>query len=264
MMKSYVNLGKNDIFDEDKYDLKHAFRATKESDYGTLQLETVFGDDGAEHNMTLKKEDIAKCKLDLSTKEGTMELSSDKLVGNLGLSVLLQKEPGTVSLSGDYATENLRSKTTLDATMKGEVSLSNETVIGSDGLSVGFNIEVDKTGTVDYNAILNLEVDESSTYSVETEHQLDMINFTSAKRVGEGTEVAGRLTLDCIRWSTELNLGGKYSFLGGQSQWLLGRENAKLLYSKQLSENVKGELSVNLPVRRAGMGITHGFRLSFS
>jgi len=263
MMKAYKNLGKNNIFDEKKYALKHEFRATKSSSHGSLQFDSVFSDDGAGHNITLIKEDIAKCKFDLSSKEGTMELSSDKLVANVGMSILLQRDPGVVSLAGDYVTENIRSKTTLDASFQGEVSLRNESVIRSDGLSVGIDVEVNKTGAVDYNAVLNLDVDENTTYSVRTKDKLEVMDFTFAQRFGEGTEVAARLTWEPLRFSTELYLGGKYPCLGGQSQWLLGKDAAKVLYSRQLSETVKGEVSVNLPVRGYGVGITHGFRLSF-
>jgi len=264
MVISYQDFGDNIIFNEDSYDLKNEYRVTKKNDFGLLQGVSVFGEDGGNHEIKITKDDIASCKVEFSTA-GCLEIESDKLVANMEMGAVLQKDPGTISVSGDYVMENWRSKTTVDAALKGDLSLSNETVISSDGVSVGVSFKVDKTaGIVDYNAAVNWEVDENSTYSAHTEKMCDNLHFTCVKKVGAEAEVAGRLSFDCESRTTNLNFGAKNPLFGGHSQWLLGNKAIRLLYSKKISENVEGEFLVNYPVSRGFGGITHGFRLAFS
>jgi len=264
MVLKYKDFGKNDIFDKKKYNLKNEYRVKRKSDFGLLQGDSVFDNEGGSHKIKITKDDIAKCEVEFVT-DGTLKIKSDKLISNTVLGIELKKEKETGSFSGEYIMENLRTKTTLDATRKGGLSLTNETIISSDGLSVGFQVKVDKTASdYDYNAAVNWEVDESSTYTAHTENKCDNLLFTCVKKVGTSSEVAGRLAFDCDKRKTELNFGAACPLFGGRSQWLLGSEAVKLLYSKKLSDNVQGEFAVNFPVSRGFAGITHGFRLAFS
>jgi len=263
MVLKYKDFGKNDIFDQKKYNLKKEYRVTRKSDFGLLQGDSVFDTEGGSHKIKVKKNDIAKCEVEFST-DGSLKINNDNLVSNTVLGIELKKEKETGSISADYTMENFRSKLALDAE-KGVASLSSETIVASDGLSVGFQIKVDQTANVcDYNAAVNWEVDENSTYTAHTESKCDKLLFTCVKKVGTDSEVAGRLTYDCNQRKSELNFGAACPFFGGQSQWLLGSEAAKMLYSKKLSDNVEGEFAVNFPVSRGLAGMTHGFRLSFS
>jgi len=264
MVLAYEDFGDNEIFDDDLYDLKEEYKVTRESKFGCIESNSIFDDEGVNHEIQITKNEIANSKVEFSTS-GKLEITSDNLVNNMELGAVFDKGEGTLSLSGDYVREQWRTKTTIDTSHRGLLGLSNETVISSDGVSVGISFQVDKTLNVsDYNAAVSWEVDENSTYTTQTENNCKNMLFTCVKKVGEKTEVAGRLTYDLDRQLTEMSLGAKYPLLGGQSQWLLGSTDAKLLYSRNLSENVKGEFAVNMPIGGGLAGITHGFRLSFS
>jgi len=264
MVLSYENFGDNIILDEDSYDLKTEYRASRKSNFGLLQGDCVFNEDSGSYTINITKEDIANCRVEFNT-DGSLEVESDKLISDMKLGAVLEKAPGSISVSGDYAMENVRSKNTLEATLKGNLSLTNESVISSDGVSVGVSFKVDKDqGIVDYNAAVNWEVDESSTYTAHTEKKCDKLHFTCAKKVGTDSEVAGRMTFDCESHSTTLNFGARYPLFGGRSRWLLGNKTMSLFYSRKLSENVEAEFAVNYPVIRGFGGMTHGFRLAFS
>jgi len=264
MVLAYEDFGNNEIFDDDLYDLKQEYIVTRESNFGCLESESIFDKDGGNHEIKITKNDIANSKVEFSTS-GKLEINSDKLVSNMELGAVFDKGEETLSLSGDYVMEQWRTKTTIDASAKGVLGLSNETVISSDGVSVGISFQVDKTASIsEYNAAVSWEVDESATYTTQTVNNCKSMLFTCVKKVGTDTEVAGRLTYDFDREVTDMSLGAKFPVLGGLSQWLLESTTAKLLYSKKLSENVNGEFAVNMPIGRGLAGITHGFRLSFS
>jgi len=264
MVLAYGDFGNNDIFDDDLYDLKNEYQFTSESDFGCLHGDSVFDDEGGNHEIKITKKDIASSTVEISTK-GSLTVTNDKLISNMELGAVFDRNPVSVSVSGDYVMEKWRTKTTIDATIKSGVLLSNETVISSDDVSFGISTQIDKTGSInDCNAAVSWKVDESSTYSVQTVDKGDKMLFTCEKKVGTDAEIAGRLTYDINRGSTELNFGGKTPLYGGQSQWLLGITSAKLLWTKKLSENVEGQFAFRIPVNRGFAGISHGFRLAFS
>jgi len=266
MVLAYGDLGSNDIFDDDLYDLKNEYRFTNESELGCLQGDSVFDDEGGNHEIKITKKDIANCTVDIST-DGSLEITSDKLISNSELGVVFGSgdDPASVSVSGEYIMENWRTKATVDTSIKGGVGLSNETVLSCDDISFGVSVQIDKTSSIsDFNAACSWKVNESSTYSIQTVDTSDKMQFTCVKKVGTDAEIAGRLTYDTNRRITELSFGGRNPLYGGQSQWLLGSTAAKLLYTKKLSENVEGEFAVSIPVSRGFAGITSGFRLSFS
>jgi len=268
MVLAYEDLGDNVIFDKDKkkYNLKNEYRVTKKSAFGTLQGDSVFSADGEKHKIKITKDDIANCKVEFST-DGRVKIKSGKLISNMELEAVLKKDKETASFSGDYITETWRSKLSVDATLNGNISLCSESVIACEGLSVGVTAKVDNTlSLVDYNTAINWDVDENTTYTAHTEEACDKLNFTCVKKVGADAELAGRLTFNCnntIGLTTDLNFGAKFPLFGGNSQWLLGSKAMNLFYSKKLSDNVEGGLSVNIPMRRFA-GISHGFRLAFS
>jgi len=264
MVLSYSDFGNNAIFDEDLYALKNEYRVTKENKFGSLQGDSVFDDEGGNHKVSIAKDDIANCKVEFST-DGVFSINSDKLISNTALGVEVQTDKRSVSISGDYTADQWRAKATIDASAKGELSLSNEAVISSDGISVGISFQVDKAASIsDVNAAVSWDVNESATYTAQTENNCKNMLFTCVKKVGTDAELAGRLSYDFDHELPELSFGAKCPLLGGNSQWLLGSRAAKLLYSKKLSENVEGEFAVNFPVARGFAGMTHGFRLAFS
>jgi len=263
MVLSYKDFGTHDIFDDknNKYDLNYEFQFVQETPLGSLQSDNVFDKEGEKHNIKITK-DFANCKVEYKT-DGGLKINSEWLASNVDLGIALDR--GTLSVSEDYKAENWRTKTKVDSTFQGELSFTNETVISSAGISVGIGAKVGKNFKIsDYSTAVNWQVDENSTYTAHMKNKCDEMVFTCVRKVSTDTEVAGRLKYDCGARKTDLKFGAKFPIFGGLSHMLWGTQAAKLLYFKKLSDNVSGEVSLNVPVRGGYAGITHGFRLAFS
>jgi len=263
MVLSYHDFGAHDIFDdnEDMYDLNYQFQFAQETPLGCLQSDSVFDKDGEEHNITITKE-LPYCMVEFNTNDG-VKVSSEKIVSNVDMGFALDREK--VSVSEDYQTENWRTESVVDSTRAGHLSFTNETVISSGGISVGFGAKISKNFKInDYSAAVNWQVDENSTYTAKMMNKCNQMVFTCVKKVSTDLEVAGRLEYDSSIEATDLSFGAKFPIFGGLSHMLIAREGTKLLYSNKLSDNVSAGLSLNIPVKGGLAGITHGFRLAFS
>lgn len=243
----------SDLFDKKKYDLNKTVQVTSKLSYGKLKSKTVLDSKRLKNKVTFNKtvDKVGDIEVVTSGNDLNVEISNGDLISNTNVTASVNMN-SSYSLELEYAPKDTKcarlglskDKNDLEAVVTGTaefsaVSVSVETKFSPD--------EGDMSNLVkDYNAAVNWNVGDRTTYSLKTSNRCDNVQATFTNGCCKDGMVAGRLNYDLLLGRRSVEVAGSMKY-GKATVWgMLDSDGlARFLYKRPLSDTVKANLATS-------------------
>jgi len=241
----FKDIGKAcDIFKSDNYNLNRTVQITASTDVGKFKTKSVLDGKALKTKLTINKSVPSVGDFEVVTcgKQISVEVKNRELLKGTDLIAMR-------SMTGDLEAraENKSDTASAKCSMKmagGNIAAKASGVVGFDGVSVGVQAEFAPGESMsnvvrDYNAAVDWQVDENTTYSLKTSNCCDVLEATFHKQMCNNTQIASRMNYNFLLKTKEVAVGTKVQYGGGDLYATYDSKClASFLYKRKLSEAI--------------------------
>lgn len=259
----FKDIGKaNDIFKQDNYCLNKTIQFTCKTDFGKFKKKTVLEDSKLKTKLTVNKsvDSVGDFEVTSSGNDLNVELTNKKLVDKTEF-VLAGGTKGSYEATAKYRSDNAVAK--LNAKLaKGEPTCMASGVVGYDGVSVGISAEFAPNEDVanvvkDYNAAVDWQVDDKTTYSMKASDCCDKLEATFIKGISDNATLAAKMNYNFQLKSTSLSVGSELKYGGGtMSSTYDSKGLLSFLYKRKLSDAMTLSAAARYSMATGGAWLT--------